>query len=59
MAKEIKSCRSWEDSHPRPVYTFEEKCPECGGDTAPAAPARFSPHDPYGSYRRALLRTTE
>ncbi len=35
-------------------YTLKEACPACGGPTAATKPARFSPDDPYGRYRRAL-----
>ncbi|MCL4325171.1 MAG: RNA-protein complex protein Nop10 [Candidatus Thermoplasmatota archaeon] len=37
------------------TYTFSESCPKCGNPTGTPHPARFSPHDPYGKYRRALL----
>ncbi|MCI4368999.1 MAG: RNA-protein complex protein Nop10 [Thermoplasmata archaeon] len=30
------------------------KCPECGGAVRRPDPARFSPQDRYGRYRRAL-----
>ncbi|MDD3041575.1 MAG: RNA-protein complex protein Nop10 [Methanosarcinaceae archaeon] len=33
-------------------YTLKELCPVCGGIIVPAHPARFSPADPYGRYRR-------
>ncbi|TFH50150.1 MAG: RNA-protein complex protein Nop10 [Methanothrix sp.] len=35
-------------------YTLTDICPACGGHTAITKPARFSPDDPYGKYRRAL-----
>lgn len=38
------------------TYTFKEKCPSCGGVTGTPHPPRFSPHDPYGKYRRALKK---
>jgi H/ACA ribonucleoprotein complex subunit 3 len=34
------------------TYTLSSTCPVCGGSTAVAHPARFSPEDKYGSYRR-------
>ncbi len=35
-------------------YTLKEICPLCGGHAVASKPARFSPDDPYGRYRRAL-----
>ena len=35
-------------------YTLGPKCPACGGPTARPGPARYSPEDRYGRYRRAL-----
>lgn len=37
-------------------YTFREECPECGKETASPHPAKFSPEDKYGEYRRKLKR---
>jgi len=37
-------------------YTLEEKCRKCGEDTVVKKPARFSPQDHYGVYRRALKK---
>ena len=34
-------------------YTLRESCPECGGSTASAHPAKFSPDDKYMRYRLA------
>ncbi len=39
-------------------YTLKEQCPDCGADTVSPRPARFSPHDPYGKYRRMLKKET-
>ena len=36
------------------VYTLHEVCPRCGARTGFPGPAKFSPEDPYGSYRRKL-----
>lgn len=36
------------------TYTLQEKCPACGRPTVSAHPARFSPDDRYGKYRRAM-----
>jgi len=35
-------------------YTLSPTCPACGGPTARPGPARYSPEDRYGRYRRAL-----
>jgi len=35
------------------MYTLRrDKCPYCGGTPGAAHPAKFSPEDPYGEYRR-------
>jgi H/ACA ribonucleoprotein complex subunit 3 len=34
------------------TYTLSLTCPSCGTPTAIAHPARFSPEDKYGTYRR-------
>jgi H/ACA ribonucleoprotein complex subunit 3 len=36
-------------------YTFKDACPDCGAPTRTPHPARFSPGDRYGKYRRLLL----
>lgn len=36
-------------------YTLAEQCPVCGGPTRSPHPARFSPNDRWGVYRRRLL----
>jgi H/ACA ribonucleoprotein complex subunit 3 len=36
-------------------YTLQEVCPVCGSTTGTPHPARFSPTDRYGKYRRALM----
>ena len=56
MKSDIRVCASWETEHDRPVYSLDDTCPECGGETENSAPAPFSPEDPYGEYRRALKR---
>ncbi|WP_342210524.1 RNA-protein complex protein Nop10 [Methanococcoides vulcani] len=38
------------------VYTLKESCPECGEPSGNPLPARFSPLDPYGKYRRISKR---
>ncbi|MCI4331089.1 MAG: RNA-protein complex protein Nop10 [Thermoplasmata archaeon] len=35
-------------------YTLRAACPACQGDTRNPHPARFSPTDRWGKYRRAL-----
>jgi H/ACA ribonucleoprotein complex subunit 3 len=37
-------------------YTLKDICPVCGGSAIPTKPAKFSPDDPYGKYRRALVQ---
>ncbi len=38
-------------------YTMQtEKCPSCGGKVEAARPAKFSPEDHYGEYRRKLKK---
>ncbi len=38
-------------------YTLQtDACPQCGGKVQPAQPAKFSPEDHYGEYRRKLKR---
>ncbi|HOT04085.1 MAG TPA: RNA-protein complex protein Nop10 [Methanolinea sp.] len=36
------------------TYTLQDNCPACGGPTVSAHPARFSPDDRYGKYRREM-----
>ena len=37
-------------------YTLKEACPRCGAKAIPNRPAKFSPEDSYGEYRRKLKR---
>ena len=37
-------------------YTLQDTCPRCGGSAKPNRPAKFSPEDQYGEYRRKLKR---
>ena len=37
-------------------YTLQDACPRCGAKAIPNRPAKFSPEDPYGEYRRKLKR---
>jgi H/ACA ribonucleoprotein complex subunit 3 len=36
------------------TYTLAMTCPACGAPTVTAHPARFSPEDKYGKYRRMV-----
>jgi H/ACA ribonucleoprotein complex subunit 3 len=36
-------------------YTLQSACPSCGGAAHSPHPARYSPQDRWGRYRRALL----
>lgn len=40
-------------------YTLKENCAECGSKTRDPAPAKFSPEDKHGKYRRRLKRLNE
>lgn len=46
MTGRIRCCRNDR------TYTLSAVCPVCGSPTVTAHPARFSPEDKYGSYRR-------
>jgi H/ACA ribonucleoprotein complex subunit 3 len=35
-------------------YSLQAVCPRCGGKTLDPRPAKYSPEDHYGSYRRKL-----
>jgi H/ACA ribonucleoprotein complex subunit 3 len=37
-------------------YTLKDVCPLCGAPAVITKPARFSPDDPYGKYRRAMVQ---
>ncbi len=38
-------------------YTLStDKCPKCGGPVRSPHPARFSPEDRWGKYRRKLIK---
>jgi len=36
------------------TYTLGQTCPRCNGHARVAAPAKYSPQDPYGKYRRLM-----
>ena len=46
----LKHCAVCDD------YTLQDICPRCGGDARPNRPAKYSPEDPYGDYRRRLKK---
>ena len=37
-------------------YSLEMKCSDCGMDTVTSHPARYSPDDRYGKYRRMSIQ---
>lgn len=37
-------------------YTLQEKCAKCSSETVYPKPAKFSPVDPYGAYRRRMKK---
>ena len=37
-------------------YTLKDSCPHCGGATFMPVPAKYSPGDRYGKYRRRLKK---
>ena len=53
MRSKIKKCRTCD------LYTLKDNCPICGAATSLTKPARFSPEDRYGKYRRALRQEAE
>jgi len=40
------------------TYTLFETCPKCGHATVSSHPAKYSPQDKYGKYRR-LVKSVE
>ena len=46
----MKRCTSCKE------YTLQETCPRCGAKAKPNRPAKFSPEDQYGEYRRKLKK---
>lgn len=52
MSSKIMRCPECE------TYTLHDKCPKCGTKTVSTLPAKFSPEDPYGEYRRKAKRET-
>ncbi|HOI71895.1 MAG TPA: RNA-protein complex protein Nop10 [Methanobacterium sp.] len=50
MKMKMKKCRECYE------YTIQESCPYCGGDVGEIYPAKYSPEDKYGKYRRLLKK---
>jgi len=48
MSGHIRECRI---DH---IYTLLKNCPICGKETTSVHPARYSPEDRYGKYRRMV-----
>jgi H/ACA ribonucleoprotein complex subunit 3 len=38
------------------TYTLHDACPKCGGKAIEPGPAKYSPEDHYGKYRRQLKK---
>ncbi|MDD5110922.1 MAG: RNA-protein complex protein Nop10 [Candidatus Altiarchaeota archaeon] len=38
------------------TYTLKAECPACGKIAASPHPARYSPNDKYGEYRRRMKK---
>ncbi len=36
------------------LYTLKDACPKCNSVTRKVRPAKFSPEDKYGKYRRMM-----
>jgi len=36
------------------IYTLKDRCPKCDLPTVMSIPARYSPEDRFGKYRRAM-----
>ncbi len=53
MKTEILQCSSCNN------YTIEKKCKKCNTKTVTPKPAKFSPEDKYGKYRRIAKKQNE
>ncbi len=51
MTKEILKCQKCNS------YTLKDHCPKCDGKTISPKPAKFSPEDKFGKYRRAYKQS--
>jgi len=38
------------------TYTLKDKCPSCSSETISSKPARVSPSDRHGKYRRMMKK---
>lgn len=50
MKMKMKRCKSCGE------YTLKDKCPYCEGEVGVIYPAKYSPEDKYGKYRRLLKK---
>ncbi|OPY33208.1 MAG: Ribosome biogenesis protein Nop10 [Methanomassiliicoccales archaeon PtaU1.Bin124] len=50
MKTSLRKCRNCDE------YTLKDVCPRCGQSTIVPIPARYSPEDRWGKYRRMLLK---
>jgi len=48
MKVEILKCEKCD------IYTIERTCKNCGNNTVTNKPAKYSPEDKYGHYRRLV-----
>lgn len=48
--KKLKKCECG-------TYTLKDICPKCKKETFSPHPAKFSPQDKYGKYRRQLKKS--
>lgn len=53
MKTEILQCKDCNG------YTLEKECSECSSITVTPKPAKFSPEDKYGKYRRIAKKQNE
>ncbi|MEK6856768.1 MAG: RNA-protein complex protein Nop10 [Nanoarchaeota archaeon] len=51
MTKEIFKCQKCN------AYTLKDNCPKCNHKTISPKPAKFSPEDKFGKYRRAYKQS--
>ncbi len=52
MARHIFYCKGCD------VFTMKEECPNCGKKSLSTAPAKFSPEDKWGKYRRIAKKVS-
>jgi len=52
MKVEILFCK------PCHIYTLKKECPTCKSPTITPKPAKYSPEDKYGKYRRMAKKET-